>query len=147
MWRATWKGLIGHRLRLALTALAITLGVGFVAGAFIFTDSLNQSFKTAFDSSTSGFDVQVRPVVDPELTFAGGEPLDEALVDQIEALDGVAAAQGTILSVGQLIDQNGEVVGGGPPTFIVSWPTLLPNFSVKSGERPDAAAAAYPSKR
>ena len=138
MWRATWKGLIGHRLRLALTALAITLGVGFVAGAFIFTDSLNQSFKTAFDSSTSGFDVQVRPVVDPELTFAGGEPLDEALVDQIEALDGVAAAQGTILSVGQLIDQNGEVVGGGPPTFIVSWPTLLPNFSVKSGERPDA---------
>lgn len=138
MWRATWKGLIGHRLRLALTALAITLGVGFVAGAFIFTDSLSQSFETAFETSTRGFDVQVRPVVDPELSFAGGEPLDGALIDRIAALDGVAATQGTILSVGQLVDQNGEIVGGGPPTFIVSWPTLLPNFSVKSGERPDA---------
>ena len=35
MWRVTLKGLLAHKLRLALTALAIVLGVTFVTGTFV----------------------------------------------------------------------------------------------------------------
>ena len=44
MWRATLKSLLAHKLRLALTALSIMLGVGFVAGTYVLTDTMNAAF-------------------------------------------------------------------------------------------------------
>ena len=41
MWRATWKGLLAHKLRMALTALAVVLGVSFVAGTYVLTDTID----------------------------------------------------------------------------------------------------------
>jgi putative ABC transport system permease protein len=41
MWHATWKGLLAHKFRLALTAVAIVIGVAFVSGTFILTDTLH----------------------------------------------------------------------------------------------------------
>ena len=49
MLRATLKGLFAHKARLALTALAIVFGVGFVAGTFIFTDTIDATFSNLFD--------------------------------------------------------------------------------------------------
>ena len=48
MWRATIKGLIAHRVRLTLTAMSIVLGVGFVAGTYILTDTMNRAFDNLF---------------------------------------------------------------------------------------------------
>ena len=59
MLRAALRSLAAHRLRLALTALAIVLGVSFVAGTLVFTDSLQKSFSTLVDQRTA--DVQVEP--------------------------------------------------------------------------------------
>src|SRR5918998_471155 len=39
MGKATLKGLLAHKLRLAATALAIVLGVSFVAGTYVLTDT------------------------------------------------------------------------------------------------------------
>ncbi len=41
MWKTTLKGLLAHKLRLALTAIAIVLGVTFITGTFILTDTLH----------------------------------------------------------------------------------------------------------
>ena len=41
MWRATWKSLLARKVRLALTVLAIVLGVGFVSGTYVLTDTLD----------------------------------------------------------------------------------------------------------
>jgi putative ABC transport system permease protein len=136
VWRATWKGLLGHKLRFILTGVAITLGVGLVAASFIFTDSLGRAFDDIFAGSLGAFDVQVRPAVDDDLVFVQGEPIDESVVDEIRAVEGVTGVQGSLFGFTQLVI-NGELVeGGGPPTFVVSWPEMLPDFVVKSGERP-----------
>ena len=45
MLHATLKSLLARKLRLALTALSIVLGVGFVAGTFVLTDTMNKAFE------------------------------------------------------------------------------------------------------
>ena len=61
MLRASWKSLMARKLRLFMSAFAIILGVAFVAGSFVFTDTLGRSFDSIM-SSTVG-DVVVRPAV------------------------------------------------------------------------------------
>src|SRR6266511_4329691 len=55
MWNATIKGLLSHKLRLALTALAIVLGVSFVSGTYVLTDTMNATFSQLFKDTTNGF--------------------------------------------------------------------------------------------
>jgi putative ABC transport system permease protein len=45
MWRITLKGAVAHRLRYALTALAVLLGVAFIVGTFVLTDTINSTFN------------------------------------------------------------------------------------------------------
>ena len=60
MLKATLKGVLAHKVRLLLTALAVVLGVGFVAGTYVLTDTLNATFDNLFDEVTAGVDVSVR---------------------------------------------------------------------------------------
>ena len=46
MLRSAWRSLLHHKLRLVLSGVAIVLGVGFVVGTLIFTDTLNSTFTT-----------------------------------------------------------------------------------------------------
>jgi putative ABC transport system permease protein len=59
MLRATVKGLLAHELRLALSAVAGVLGVAFVAGSFVFTDTTDATFTELFEET--GSDVTVSP--------------------------------------------------------------------------------------
>ena len=61
MWKATIRGLLARKVRLALTALSVLLGVSFVAGTYVLTDTLDQSFQTFFRETVQGIDVVVRP--------------------------------------------------------------------------------------
>ena len=60
MLRVTLRGVQGHMLRFVLTALSVMLGVAFVAGTFVFTDSLDDTFDQHLRSGAKGLDVQVR---------------------------------------------------------------------------------------
>ncbi len=62
MWRVTIKGLLAHKLRLALTALAIVLGVTFIAGTFVLTDTLHSTFDNLFGNIYQNVNFQVRGV-------------------------------------------------------------------------------------
>jgi len=46
MRKVTVTGLLARKLRLALTALAIVLGVTFVTGTLVLTDTLSRTFTT-----------------------------------------------------------------------------------------------------
>jgi putative ABC transport system permease protein len=59
MLHAAWKSLLGRKLRLVMSTFAIVLGVAFVVGTLIFTDTLNRSFVAIFDNSVG--DVVVQP--------------------------------------------------------------------------------------
>ncbi len=141
MWRATVKGLLGHKLRLALTVLAITIGVGFVAGSFVFTDTLSSVFDDLFSGTTAGTDVVVKPIIETgnDFGFSLPEKIPAAVLDEIRAVDGVEEATGSLFWFVQLLDQNGEIARTtGPPTFGASWTdTNRPGaFSLREGERP-----------
>ncbi|MFD0852372.1 hypothetical protein ACFQ07_09065, partial [Actinomadura adrarensis] len=60
MWRFTFRSLLAHKLRLALTGLAVVLGVGFVSGTYVLTDTINRTFDELFTQVTQGVDVAVR---------------------------------------------------------------------------------------
>src|ERR1700729_4199727 len=60
MRNVTIKGLLAHKLRLALTALAIVLGVTFISGTLVLTDTLNNTFTTLFGHVYQHVDFEVR---------------------------------------------------------------------------------------
>ena len=54
MIRFALKGLLGRKLRTALTAIAIVLGVAMVAGTFMLTDSIDKAFDSIFTEVRQG---------------------------------------------------------------------------------------------
>ncbi|MDH5615940.1 MAG: ABC transporter permease, partial [Acidimicrobiia bacterium] len=136
MFRATWKGLLGHKLRMALTLLAIVLGVGLVAGSYIFTDTLTRVFDDLFAESFAGIDVQVRRSFEPDLGFALPDRMPESLVADIQSVDGVEEAIGTVAGLITLAGPE-EVVGGqGPPTIAGSWAETASPLRIREGLAP-----------
>ena len=118
MFKTAIKGLTANRLRMTLTAVSIILGVAFVAGSFVFTDTINARFETLFTDVFAGVDATVRP--DSESTNA--QSFDESVLADVEAVEGVAAASGGVGGFAQMIDAEGEPIGGqGPPTLGFSW--------------------------
>jgi putative ABC transport system permease protein len=138
MLRATLKGLLGHKLRLALTVLAIMLGTGLIAGSYVFTDTLDRVFSDLFSESFAGIDAQVTSDVNDELaSFTFPERLPERLVEDITALDEVEVAVGTVAGLVTLIDPDGEALGGfGPPTIGTSWSDIASPLTVRDGAQP-----------
>jgi putative ABC transport system permease protein len=124
MWKTTIRGLAAHKLRLALTALAVVLGVGFISGTYVLTDTMNRSFENLFANVTEGVDLYVRR----GNAFLGSEgdeerkPLPENLLATVAEVEGVEEAEGTVTGYAQLVDRSGEAVTtGGAPTIGVSW--------------------------
>ena len=53
------RSLLTHKVRLALTTIAVILGVSFVAGTFILTDTINATFTSIFATANAGVAVTV----------------------------------------------------------------------------------------
>ncbi len=122
MIRAALKSLLGRKLRLLMSTFAIVLGVAFVAGTLVFSDTLNRSF-TALFASTVG-DVVVRPEGG---TTADGTPssvtLPGSLLDELRDVPGAARVDGNVSAFGVfVVSKDGKVVSGfGPPAIGGNW--------------------------
>ena len=141
MWRVTLRGLAAHRLRLMLTALAIVLGVGFVAGTFVLTDTINQTFTTLFNQTTRGIDVAVR--TNANFSTATGPqraPMPAAVLGQVATVPGVRVAAGDVEGYAQFVATDGKpVTTGGAPTIGISLsvvPQLQAGATIRQGRRP-----------
>ena len=123
MWNVTIKGLLAHKLRLGLTALAIVLGVTFISGTFVLTDTLHNTFSELFGNVYAKVDFQVRGVA--QLGSGGNavrNELPESLLSTVQAVPGVAAADGEVEGYAQYISHNGKPIQtGGAPTLSVSY--------------------------
>src|SRR6266511_2244061 len=135
MWRATFKGLLAHKLRLGLTALAIVLGVAFVSGTFILTDTMGRAFDDLFATVNQGVAVEVTGVPEFEANQFGhpagaAERGPASRLPTIQHVEGVRAAEGGIAGYAQLDGKDGKAIGtGGAPNIGVSWtsdPALNP---------------------
>ena len=126
MLRITLRNVLAHKVRFLMTTLAVVIGVGFVVGSFVVTDSLRASVDQLFTDITSGTDVSVRATTNLGAGGSAGPgqrgriPAD--LLDDVEAVDGVAAAEGTLGGYAQLVDLEGEpLTTTGAPFIGVSW--------------------------
>jgi putative ABC transport system permease protein len=141
MLNATLKGLAAHKLRLALTVLAIMIAVSFVAGTYVLTDTISKTFDELFQNITQNVDVVVRS----KDTISSGqgdelrEPLPAAAAGQIGKVDGVKSAEGSVSGYAQFVKKDGKpVTTGGAPTLGVSFgstPELNDPF-LRSGRMP-----------
>ncbi len=127
MWKVTINGLLAHKLRLALTALAIVLGVTFISGTFVLTDTLNHTFTTLFGSIYQKIDFQVRGVAqfsNQSAANAVRDPLPESVLATVRAVPGVEAANGVVEGYAQYVSRQGSAIStGGAPTIGVEFDT------------------------
>jgi len=140
--KATLKGVLAHKIRLFLTAMAVVLGVAFVAGTYVLTDTLNATFDNLFDEVTQGVDVSVRAVSgfgDETSLTTGRDTVPATLQPVVAAVDRVKAADGAVAGYAQYVDKEGKAVAtGGAPTLGVNWtdvPELNP-LRLRDGRAP-----------
>ena len=142
MLTTTLKGLLAHRVRLAMTAIAIVLGVSFVAGTFVLTDTINHVFTNLVTDGTSGIDVVVRgdaaftSINNGQTTERQDIPAD--VLARVRDVDGVAQAQGAVSGYAQIVDKDGNAITPmGPPTLGESWTDApLGSLDLREGHRP-----------
>jgi putative ABC transport system permease protein len=112
MRKVSLRNLAAHKVRLALTVLSVVLGTAFVAGSFVFTDTLSHTFHGIFADVAKGVDVQVTG----KQTDGSGVPLAD--IDKIKTIAGVRAVDPQVESQIVLLGSDGKPVqGGGAPSM------------------------------
>ncbi len=128
MLRATLKSLLARKIRLVLSMLAVIVGVSFVTGTLVLTDTLNKTFDTLFANVNKNVSVDVRAVnqIDPA-SDAGRPPLSATIVATVASVDGVRAAVGTVTGQAVLIDPTtGKPPKAGAPGIGQNWTGAAP---------------------
>lgn len=143
MLRVALKGILAHKLRLITTSLAVMLGVAFMAGTLVLTDTVGRTFDDLFAEIGEDTDAVVRSsdVID---TGFGGEQrgrIPKSVADQVRTIDGVAASAPFVQGFAQFVDRDGDTVGNpgqGAPTFGFNWvdDDALNPFVLVEGEAP-----------
>jgi putative ABC transport system permease protein len=114
MLRLAWKSALGHKGRLLLMMVVIALGVAFVAGSYVLTDSMKDAFDMLFEQP-SDVDVTVRA----DVAFGTDEGrVPAAVLTLVEDLPGVSRVSPVIQGWAQPVDREGNPIGGvGPPNL------------------------------
>lgn len=125
MRKVTWRNLVARKVRLFLSAFAIVLGIAFLSGSLVFTDTIGRSFdQIAYGTVT---DVAVRPVTDASDAIAiavnrDARSIPAKYVERIAALPDVQRAQGAVNGSGLfVIKRDNRLLGGtGAPTIALN---------------------------
>ena len=132
MIKVALAGLLGRKLRTALTALAIVLGVAMVSGTLVLTDSIDKAFNFIYTDVRQGSDAVISgksaigSVQGGQGTFAPTIP--SSLLTKTRELSDVQDAEGSVQGEAQLIGTNGKaIVFGGAPNL---------GFSISRGDSP-----------
>jgi putative ABC transport system permease protein len=148
MWRLTWVGVLGHKLRYALTAFSVLLGVAFIAGTLVLTDTIGRTFDGLFGDIYHGTAavVRAREPFTPQASFTSARPrIPASLADEIRQVPGVTAVRLGIGGYAQLVGTDGKAIGNpaaGAPTIGQAWndvPQMNP-YRFLPGSRPPNAA-------
>ncbi|MEK9520405.1 ABC transporter permease [Streptomyces venezuelae] len=112
MFRTALRNVLAHKARLLMTVLAVMLGVAFVSGTLVFTDTLGQAFRN--QSAKSYDDVAVAVEMYPSAEEARKTPgLSQQVVDKVAKVDGVASVTPRVDGFAGVPDKNGKLIGAG----------------------------------
>lgn len=147
MWKLAVRSVLARKRRLVSTALAVVLGVAFLAGTLVFTDTMRRTFDDLFADIYVNVDTVVRSEagvqVEMGATVRGRIP--EATLETVRAVPGVARVQADVEGFAQIVGADGEPIGNpgnGPPTFgmtftdddLIAWELTAGSRAPRSGE-------------
>ncbi|MFD7560175.1 ABC transporter permease [Streptomyces sp. NPDC059835] len=133
MFRTALRNVLAHKARLLMTVLAVTLGVAFVSGTLIFTDTLGKSLSSQSAKSYDGVAVSVTSYGqgrNDEGQKEGEPGISAQTLDKVKALHGVDSVSGRVSGFAGVGDEKGELIGSG-------WSNKGANYApVKDGKDP-----------
>ena len=138
------RGFLQRKLRVLLTGIAIALGVALMAGTYVLTDTINNSFAGIFQIASRGESVVVTPAQTlGRNTASQTSPITDAMLASVRATPGVAQAAGGIFAVANFLDAQGKrLTSGGAPAFVASEvPARFEPFKPVKGRFPAERAA------
>ncbi|HEU4979172.1 MAG TPA: FtsX-like permease family protein [Solirubrobacteraceae bacterium] len=148
MRRVTLRGLFARRTRLALTALAVALGVTLIAGTYVFTDTINRSFDRIFTQTNKGTDASLTPHEAIKQDQGGGgtvPTIPPQVLATVRRQPHVLAAEGSVFDSATVLGRDGKRIGaGGAPNFVGSVADVarFRGFSISKGRLPQTAGEA-----
>ncbi|MFF2196660.1 ABC transporter permease, partial [Streptomyces sp. NPDC058157] len=114
MLRTALRNALAHKARLAMTVLAVCLGVAFISGSLVFADSTTAAYRASMARDHAGTAVTVDP------KYPLGAPadqresvLDDALVARLAAVPGVGAARPSVDGSATLAAKDGTPLRAG----------------------------------
>jgi putative ABC transport system permease protein len=147
VFKLTIKNLRARKFRLITTGFAIILGVAFVAGTLVLTDTVSSTFNNLFSDVFKTTDAQVRAEEPFDGANDGGGStrprVDASLVDLVAKVPGVKVAEGNIFGFAQVVGKDGKAIGDpgqGAPTFGGNWAKepALNAYTIFDGRAPRA---------
>jgi putative ABC transport system permease protein len=128
------RGLLGRKLRAALTAIAVVLGVAMISGTYVLTDTIQTAFDRIFTESYRGTDAVItartafEPTAETDTGFVQAT-LPESTLERTRAIEGVDAAIGGVAGLAQIVDRDGDVLTtSGAPALGFSVDPSQPRF-------------------
>ncbi|MBR8642025.1 ABC transporter permease [Streptomyces tuirus] len=142
MFRTALRNVLAHKARLLMTVLAVMLGVAFVSGTLVFTNTISDAFQK---SSAKGFD-QVDVAMTADYQDAEGDrvgklhELTRATLDKSERVPGAASAIGVVQGFTAIADKDGKLIGEGFQSQGGNyWGAEDPRYPLASGHAPKGA--------
>lgn len=122
MFRLALRNVLAKKLRFVSTAMSVMLGIAFLAGSLVFTDTMSRTFDDLFADIYADTDTVVRSAssIEDQMGFDARARIPESTVDAVRTIDGVADAAASVQGFAQLVDADGDAIGNpaqGPPTF------------------------------
>ena len=132
------KSLWARKFRTLATSFAVVLGVAFVAGSYILTDTIFAAFDEIFTESLSGTSVVITAENPVEQDNGEIPTIRASLLPRVQKTAGVKLAAGAIFTPGGFFDSKGEKIGNKfAPKFISSTqPGELESLNYVDGHRP-----------
>lgn len=112
MFRTALRNVLAHKARLLMTVLAVMLGVAFVSGTLVFTDTLGNAYRKQSAKSYDDVAVAVTTFAD-QSDGQQNANIDTKTLEKIRGLDGVAEATGRVSGFAGVADQDGKLIGNG----------------------------------
>ncbi|MYU20880.1 ABC transporter permease [Streptomyces sp. SID8352] len=142
MLRTALRNVLAHKARLLMTVLAVMLGVAFVSGTLVFTNSVSGALQ---NSSAKGFG-HVDVAIGPAYQEASGDTpgkvpeLTGSVLDRSAGVPGAASAIGVVRGFTAIADKDGGLIGDGWSTQGGNyWGTDDPRYPLTEGRAPRGA--------
>ncbi len=113
MFKIALKTTLARKFRLLSTALAVTLGVAFLAGTFVLTDTIKRTFDDLFSDVFQNTDAYVQSATSIDADFGEEQRgrIPDTLIETARAVEGVAEAEGFVQGPARIIGSDGELIG------------------------------------